>query len=459
VERRDFLALMGLGALGAGLAACSSPPASTKPPNPHGFPIGAAAASKSKPVSITLWHSMTSANLAALVALTNSFNRSQGDIRVNLVNQDSYASTLSEYTRATSTGTLPDLVQMDGGYLQQLIDSRRIVPVQEAIEADGYDISDFVVAALESFRVSDAIWAIPFNCSVQVLYYDKAALRRASLDPDSPPQSMTEMIDASKSIVSHGSEKFGMSLKMAIANFDQWVALGGQTIVNNANGRDARATAVNLQSAGTNVFSWLSEMFKNKFAQAIPQGSSNNLLAIGNQVAPMTIDSSESLGTVTQILRGYDAVDLAIAPVPNVLAPAGTGGVVAQGGGLHLVHGSSPARLDASWQYAKFLASASSQTSWAAKTGFIPVRKSASQMPPVATAWAATPGFRVAYEQLLSSPGTPVTSVPVVGAATQLISSFETAMANLAAGKSPGAELFRAVEQSNSAIAAYNARH
>ena len=63
MERRDFLALMGLGALGAGLAACSSPSSTTTHAVKTDFPLGAAAASKSKPVPVTMWHSMTSAEL------------------------------------------------------------------------------------------------------------------------------------------------------------------------------------------------------------------------------------------------------------------------------------------------------------------------------------------------------------------------------------------------------------
>jgi ABC-type glycerol-3-phosphate transport system substrate-binding protein len=176
MERRDFLALMGLGALGAGLAACSSPPPSTHPKSGSGFPLGAAAASKSKPVPVTMWHSMTSAELTALTTLTDRFNSSQRDVHVTLVNQNSYATTLAEYTKAAKQGTLPDLVQMDSTYLQTLIDSHRLLPVQNAIDADQYDLSDFLPATIESFRISNAIWAMPFNCAVQVLYYDKAAL-------------------------------------------------------------------------------------------------------------------------------------------------------------------------------------------------------------------------------------------------------------------------------------------
>jgi sn-glycerol 3-phosphate transport system substrate-binding protein len=460
MERRDFLALLGLGAFGAGLAACGGSSSPTNNPKADGFPLGAAAAAKTKPVPITVWHSMTSADLVALTSLADGFNSSQRDVHVDLVNQNSYVTTLSEFARALAKGSLPDLVQMDSAYLQQLIDTRKIVAVQEAVDADGYDLFDFLPAVNESFRVGGSLWAMPFNCFAQVLYYDKAAFNRVGLDPSSPPSDSSQMISVSQAFVGPGTERYGMSLKLSNQNLYQWMALGGQAVVNNGNGRTSRATAVTIgTSGGPAVFDWLSEMFRRKLAQEIPNGSYDNLLDIANKVAPMTIESSNSLGTITQIIRAgrYDT-DLAIAPVPHVLPVSSTGGMIAQGGGMHLVRGSSAERLDGSWQFVKYLVEATSQAKWAAATGYIPVRKSAAQMTQVKTSWEANPGYRTAYEQLLSGPGTPVASVPVVGAAAGMIDAFESAMSAVAVGGDATAQLAKAVAESDLAISSYNAK-
>jgi len=121
VDRRRFLAL-GAGAAGAALlAACSSSKSgsgsSTTAPNntptttKSTFPLGALK-SATLPVDITFWHSMQSANLTSLQSMTSAFNSSQGEVKVTLVNQDSYTDTLTLYTAALSGGTLPDVVQM-----------------------------------------------------------------------------------------------------------------------------------------------------------------------------------------------------------------------------------------------------------------------------------------------------------------------------------------------------------
>ena len=366
MERRDFLTLLGLGAVGAGIGACSSPASAPSPTPTSGhtkstFPIGAASRASSKPVLVTMWHSMTSANLAAITALTAAFNRSQHDVRVSLVNQDSYVGTLASYSKALKSGTPPDIVQMDSSYLQILIDSHSTVPVQDAIDADHFDLADLVVSAIESFRVSGSVWAMPFNCSTQLLYYDKKAFSRGGLDPDSRPGDIGELLAAATAIVKHSSEKYGLSFKLTSSSLYQWMALGGQTVVNVGNGHEGRATAVTFDGrTGSAVFDWLSQIFKDNLAQAVPNGSFDNLLAIGNQSAPMTLDSSSSLGTITRSsprpLQRCGSRGGADSPR---LEGSSSGGVTPIVGGLHLVDRSSAAHLDGAWQYVKYLVDAS----------------------------------------------------------------------------------------------------
>ena len=102
VSRRDLLRGATIAGVGTGLALLAPGAfagAAAK------FPLGAAAKSSSKPVQITMWHSMTSANLTTLTNLTNAFNSSQSDVHVNLVAQTSYGDTQTAYTTALSGGS------------------------------------------------------------------------------------------------------------------------------------------------------------------------------------------------------------------------------------------------------------------------------------------------------------------------------------------------------------------
>jgi multiple sugar transport system substrate-binding protein len=172
----------------------------------------------------------------------------------------------------------------------------------------------------------------------------------------------------------------------------------------------------------------------------------------------MTLDSSTSLGSIDQVLaRGhYRDVELAVAPTPAFPGASSSGGATPIIGGLHLVNRSSAAQMDGAWQYIKYLVGTASQAQWAAATGSVPVSRSAATLPAVIRSWDATPGYRVAYEQIASSPGSAASSGPLVGSASSIGDAVQSAMAALASGGSPSAELTRAASSANAAIVAYN---
>jgi sn-glycerol 3-phosphate transport system substrate-binding protein len=464
LSRRTLLrgaAIVGVGAGVGGLIPATAGAAGTK------FPVGAAAKSKSKPVSITMWHSMTQANLTTLEGLTNKFNASQSSVNVNLVAQTSYTDTLTAYTTALSGGTskLPDVVQWETEFIQLLIDSQSVVPAASAIAADHFSTSDFVPSMLNYFKVNGTLWALPFNISNQVLYFDQNAFTKAGLDPTNPPSSLAQLRTAAQKIVSSGVSKYGMSLKLDPSLFELLMALGDQTIVNKSNGRKGRATSVTFDnSLGQSIFTWWAGMLNDKLAQSTSStgsGAFDNLLAIGSGIAPMTFDTSAALGTILQVLAGgqYPNVKLGVAPLPSPgTKPTKGGGVFVGGAGLYIVKKPSSASQDAAWQFIKFLTEPAQQATWAVGTGYVPVRKSAVLIPSVVQAWTTVPGYRVPYKQLLGSPVNPACSGYVAGAANQIDSAILDGLTSLSNGTAAKPALASAASEANNAIASYNER-
>jgi sn-glycerol 3-phosphate transport system substrate-binding protein len=353
-------------------------------------------------------------------------------------------------------------VQWEDELIQILIDSQSVVPAASAIEADHYSFSDFVPSMVDYFKVDGTQWAMPFNISSQVLYYDQNALTKAGLDPTNPPANFTDLRAAAQKIVSSGTAKYGMSLKVDYTNLELWMALGGQTFLNKNNGRSGRATAVTFDNAlGRSIFNWWGGMLSSNLAQSTSFTAFDNLLAIGSGIAPITIDTSAALGTIIQVLSGgqYPDVKLGVSSLPlPTTKRSKKGGAFVGGAGLYMVKKSTPATLDASWQFIKFLASPQSQATWAAGTGYVPIRKSALNMAPLAATLAAQPGFKVAYKQLLASPNNPATSGSVTGAAPQLGVVINNALTTLSSGGSPSSALSQATQNANSAISSYNER-
>lgn len=458
LHRRTMLGLLAAGA-GALATACASGTSRSAPSSTTTtFPLGAAAKASSKPVPITLWHSMTDVNQTVLQTLTNAFNTSQSDVRVSLVNQSSYDDTLTLYTAALSGGTLPDLVQMETVDLQLMIDSRSIVAAQSAIDADHFDMSDFLPAARDFFVVDGTQWAMPFNLSTNILYYDKSAFSRAGLDPDTPPADLDDMRTMAQTIVSSGTEHYGASLKLDAAYPEQWLAIENATLVNDGNGRQGRATAVTFGgSSGAVIFDWMADMLHSKLAQGTLSTNYDNLYAIANKIAPMALETSAALGTVESLLSSYPEVKLGVGPTPRTTATS-TGGMFVGGAGLYMVNHSSPEKQDAAWQFIKFLVEPDQLNTWAVGTGYVPIRVSAAQAPAITTLWDQHPEFKVAYDQVASSPATLATAGAVAGPLSQMGTDINSALTTMTTGASGAQALAQAVKACNQDLSSYNAR-
>ena len=111
---------------------------------------------------------------------------------------------------------------------------------------------------------------MPFNVSNPVFLYNKKAFTKAGLDPNSPPQTLDQvMADAIKLKAAGAVAKAGFGLKTDPWFLEQWLAKAGNPYVNNGNGRNARATqALFEQRRRAGVFAWMSHMVKS--GNAVP---------------------------------------------------------------------------------------------------------------------------------------------------------------------------------------------
>ena len=272
----------------------------------------------------------------------------------------------------------------------------------------------------EYYTVEGTLWPMPFNVAGPLLYYDKAAFRKAGLDPEKPPTNLDEVRAAAQTLKDTGSvENAGFGFKLDPWLFEQWIAIGGKTYVNNSNGRKARATTAQFDDkVGQKVFTWLDGMVRDGLAETNAYegpSSTDNLLGIGTHSHAMTIDSTSALGTISQVLGSgqYADIELGVAPMPA--AVKGNGGVQVGGAALYIVNKSTPAEQEGAWRFAKFLNEPEQVATWSAATGYVPIVESAVDLPAVQQRWAELPGFKVAYDQLLTGPNNAATAGPVIG--------------------------------------------
>ena len=228
-------------------------------------------------------------------------------------------------------------------------------------------------------------YAMPFNTSGPVLFYNKKAFTAAGLDPDKPPTTLAEVRAAAEKLKANGVEaplglKTDPDLRRAVD-----ARMANRLFANNGNGRRSRATKAVFDAAtGRQIFSWMDGMVKDGLAatNADLGTGSRSTTCSGSAAAShaMAFDTSAALGTIKSVLAaGNDPnVELGVAPHAGPGAGSRRGGVFNQGGELFMVNKSAPEKQAAAWKFLKFLAEPENVTTWAIGTGYIPIRKSSA---------------------------------------------------------------------------------
>src|SRR5690348_12417618 len=180
----------------AATAAGTAAPAPTATPYPTvPAPPGA--------VKLTFWYGLTGFNGGVVQQVINKFNTSQTKYYVEGIQQPNYDDTINKLNTSLAGGSLPSLVQVYDIGTQRMIDSKRIIPVQDFVEKDNQQalVKDLEPAVASYYTVNGKLYSMPFNSSAPVLYYDKNAFKEVGLDPDKPPQTYDEVFAAAQKLV------------------------------------------------------------------------------------------------------------------------------------------------------------------------------------------------------------------------------------------------------------------
>lgn len=425
-------------------------------------PLSALAHAKGT-VNITFWNSAAENNQTTLQTLTKQFNASQNKVHVNLVQQASYDDTWEKYEDGLSNGELPNVAQLQDTNFAGAVQSQAILPAQSCINAAHYSTSDYLARALNYWKSNGIQQAMPWAVSAPVLYYNKAAFTKAGINPNNPPSTLAAMITDAKMLKAAGFQGMGLSVDPWFN--ETWLATANQLFVNNSNGRRGTAsTAVFNNATGLSLMKQLDTLVRGGYAQTNPYTGPDeydDLLGIGNGKYGMAVDTSAALGTILTLLKSgqYPAVDLGVGPFP-VLSSNAKGGIEPGGSALYIIKkGSSPAQEAAAWDYITYMDNPQSQATWSVGSGYIPIRKSSLNDPTLKQAWATTPQYKVAYDELLGGVNSPATSGSVIGAFPQVRTDEVTWLENMfQQGITPSKALSGMVSNITTAMRQYNQR-
>jgi sn-glycerol 3-phosphate transport system substrate-binding protein len=324
------------------------------------------------------------------------FNAANPDIKVTSV----YAGGYDDIYKAVQTqiaggGAGPDSAIFLAADLYSLIDNDYIVPMTDFIkntpDGDKY-VADFYPAFLSNAMDGDTLWAIPFQRSTPVLYYNKDMFKAAGLDPEKAPETWQDMLDYAKKLNKADGSQFGLMIPSD--GFPYWLFQGfaisnGQNLV----GDEANKVYFNTPSTveALQYFVDLSNKEGVMPKGIIKWGDTPTAFNAG-QVAMIY----HTTGSLTNILTNAKfEVGVGFLPKGKAGYGAPTGG-----GNLYVLKTSAPEKQAASWKWIQFLTSPEKQADWTLNTGYIAARKSAWETDTLLKLVAEKPQYAVARDQL-----------------------------------------------------------
>ena len=351
--------------------------------------------------TISFWHSMGGVNGEALDTLVKQFNEeNEYGITVDAQYQGEHDDSLNKLKSAQIGNMGADLVQVYEIGTRFMIDSGWIVPMQEMIDGDGYDLSQIEPNLAAYYTIDNELYSMPFNSSTPILYYNKDMFEKAGITE--VPDSLEGIGEIGQQLLDNGGAGEAMSMGIYGWFFEQLISKQGLEYANNGNGRKEAATAVAFDENGAakNILTVWKDLNDKGFAPIVGKGGDAGLADFSAGKSAITLGSTASLKQILQDVNGKFEVGTAYFPK---VSSSDEGGVSIGGASLWALDNQDPKKLRATWEFIKFLISPESQAYWNAQTGYFPVTVAAQEEETFKQNVAEYPQFQTAIDQLHDS--------------------------------------------------------
>ena len=330
-----------------------------------------------------------------MTRLTRVYNDSQKEVAVTAVYTGSYDDTKLKAQAAANAGKPPAVVLMSANFVLDLKLAGDVISLEPMLKADGTTrakfLDDFWPAVQPNAVVDGELYAIPYQNSTPLLYFNVDHFKEAGLDPKKPPQTWAELVDAAKKLTR--GDRMGFGLPEGY-DYMGWMmeALSmsnGGRYFNEEYGGEVYYDTPSMLGAAQFVEDLV---FKHKvMQQGVVEGGALSTNFLAGKVSMMLL-STGSLSFVRENMKmAYD-----VAFVPRNVRNA----VPIGGGSLVMFKGLSDEQKAAGWKFAKWLSSTETLGGWSRFTGYFSPRKSPYDTAEMKDFMSKNPDAKVALDQL-----------------------------------------------------------
>ncbi len=192
LTRREFL----LAGAGAGLLVLAGCGASRNETAAARTAAAGGAQYTGPPVQLGFWNGFTGGDGPIMLELVDRFNSEHENIEVDMVTMQWAPDFYQKTPAAVASGQGPTVAIMHVDRLGLNAARGVIVPLDEVVEALGLRETDFASTIWEAGVYKGKRYGIPLDTHPLGLYYNKAVMEEGGLDPNKPPQTRDEYMEA-----------------------------------------------------------------------------------------------------------------------------------------------------------------------------------------------------------------------------------------------------------------------
>jgi sn-glycerol 3-phosphate transport system substrate-binding protein len=392
---RRRLLLGAAGALGATvLAACgggdAAPGGGQASPRlgPNGFTF-------KQPVQLTYWKSLEGPRHDAQVKLTDDFNASRSDVRVNLEHVGAYAQAAEKLTAVLAANTPPDVMMLTvDTYLPGFARLGALHPLDEYARVDkSARFETYVPGFIKNATVNGKVWQIPLARSTPVLYYNKDHFRAAGL-PETAPSTWDQVLDAAQKLTRAGGMQADGTdnAKLAFPVAGYWWTFQAATWAFGGKLSDDKFAPTVTQPETAQAMQFLADMVqRHRVARAYRTVGQSGTAFRAGQLSFLV----ESTAVLTQTEEGTSS-RVGAAFMPQQKQRAVPGG----GSGLSIINSIPVEKKEAGWEFMKSITTTPNTVYFSKATGYMVVRTDAEKNSEFQQYLKETPNAKVTFDQM-----------------------------------------------------------
>ena len=370
-----------------GTAGCGSAAAAGISKDDLTQPLDAADREK---ISLNVWYSASGATGEAFTKAVEAFDAGSDLVDITLSYSGSADDTAYKVNAAMIAGTAPDVALMYSGPV--FTGGSGNYSLNDLIKRDGFNSADIFPGLWDFCRYykSDAVCAVPYGISTQLLYYNRDIIAEAGIDLTDPPKTWEEFRDICRECAALRRDSRFAAFDAVQADwlFKTMLHQSGCPIIE-VNGDKVGPALTGKEAVETAAF-WQS-LAEEGLMPAGEHGIAEEKFLSGN-LAFLAMSSN-------RIPRWEDAnIPIGAIPMPSFSEPS-----TAIGGTVLVILTPDRQKIEAAWDLISYLMEPEHHAAFALASGYLPVRASELDLPEVKQAISDNAMYGIAFDQLGSA--------------------------------------------------------